>query len=154
MIFKSRYSQMFYKVSVLKNSHKNTLDLKLCQKETQEQVLSCKFCETLKNSFFTEHLWTAASEFFHTFYCFLPRSELVSRNHVFYIFEHFYQSFRSWQILWILELENHTLRKKKRRCYKLFIKTNRKTAVQEPLFQWSYTLEACNFIERKLMSLS
>ena len=39
----------------------------LCQslflkKETLPQVFSCEFCEIFKNTFFTEHLWMAASE--------------------------------------------------------------------------------------------
>ena len=32
------------------------------KKETLTQVFSCKFCEISKNTFFTEHLWMAASE--------------------------------------------------------------------------------------------
>ena len=32
------------------------------KKETLAQVLSCEFCEILMNTFFTEHLWTTASE--------------------------------------------------------------------------------------------
>ena len=31
------------------------------QKDALAQVLSCKFCEIFKNTFFTEHLWTTAS---------------------------------------------------------------------------------------------
>ena len=31
------------------------------KKETLVQVFSCEFCEISKNTFFTEHLWTAAS---------------------------------------------------------------------------------------------
>ena len=31
------------------------------QREALAQVLSCKFCEIFKNTFFTEHLWTTAS---------------------------------------------------------------------------------------------
>ena len=31
------------------------------KKETLAQVLSCEFCEIFKNNFFTEHLWTTAS---------------------------------------------------------------------------------------------
>ena len=30
------------------------------KKETLAQVFSCKFCEMVKNTFFTEHLWMAA----------------------------------------------------------------------------------------------
>ena len=31
------------------------------KKETLGNVFSCEFCEITKNTFFTEHLWTAAS---------------------------------------------------------------------------------------------
>ena len=31
-------------------------------KQALAQVFSCEFCETFKNTFFTEHLWTTASE--------------------------------------------------------------------------------------------
>ena len=33
----------------------------LFKKETLAQVVSCEFCEISKNTFFTEHLWMAAS---------------------------------------------------------------------------------------------
>ena len=32
------------------------------KKETLAQVFSCEFCEIFRNTFFTEHLWTTASE--------------------------------------------------------------------------------------------
>ena len=32
------------------------------KKKTLAQVSSCELCEISKNTFFTEHLWTAASE--------------------------------------------------------------------------------------------
>ena len=32
------------------------------KKETLAQLFSCKFCEIFKNTFFTEHLWTTASD--------------------------------------------------------------------------------------------
>ena len=32
------------------------------KKETLAQVFSCEFCEISNKKFFTEHLWTAASE--------------------------------------------------------------------------------------------
>ena len=32
------------------------------KKETLAQVFSCEFCEISKNTFFTEHLWTTASD--------------------------------------------------------------------------------------------
>ena len=37
------------------------------KKETLAQVFSCEFCETSKNTFFTEHLWTTASEMKNTY---------------------------------------------------------------------------------------
>ena len=32
------------------------------KKETLAQVFSCAFCEIIKNTFFTEHVWTIASK--------------------------------------------------------------------------------------------
>ena len=37
------------------------LRLQLYKKETLTQVLSCEICEIFKNTFFTEHLYTTAS---------------------------------------------------------------------------------------------
>ena len=34
------------------------------KKGTLAQVFSCGFCEISKNTFFTEHLWTTASNYF------------------------------------------------------------------------------------------
>ena len=34
------------------------------KKETLVLVFSCEFCENCKNTFFTEHLWATASEFY------------------------------------------------------------------------------------------
>ena len=31
------------------------------KKETLAQLFSCEFCELSRNTFFTEHVWTAAS---------------------------------------------------------------------------------------------
>ena len=33
------------------------------KKEALAQVFSCEFCEILKNTFFTENLWTIASSY-------------------------------------------------------------------------------------------
>ena len=33
------------------------------KKETLAQMFSCDFCEISKNTFFTEHLWTTASDY-------------------------------------------------------------------------------------------
>ena len=35
---------------------------KFVKKEALAQVSSCDFCEVFKNTFFTEHLWTTATE--------------------------------------------------------------------------------------------
>ena len=61
---------MFYKKGVLKNFTIFT-GKHLCQslflscnfiiKETLAQGLSCEFCKTFKNAFFTEHLWKNVS---------------------------------------------------------------------------------------------
>ena len=32
------------------------------KKEALAQVFSCDFCEVFRNTFFTEHLWTTATE--------------------------------------------------------------------------------------------
>ena len=32
------------------------------EKETLAKMFSCEFCEVVKNTFFTEHLWMTASE--------------------------------------------------------------------------------------------
>ena len=37
-------------------------DCNFIKKETMAQVFSCEFYEIFKNIFFTEHLWTTASE--------------------------------------------------------------------------------------------
>ena len=55
-------------VEGVERSLKNSLSLPLPQacnfikKETLAQVFSCEFCEVFKNTIFTEHLWTIASE--------------------------------------------------------------------------------------------
>ena len=37
-------------------------DLQLYLKRGSGTGVSCEFCKTFKNTFFTEHLWTTASE--------------------------------------------------------------------------------------------
>ena len=56
------------------------------KKESLAQVLSCKFCEISKNTFFTEHLWTTASFIFMTNQIILG---VVQRNYI-YPFNHDY----------------------------------------------------------------
>ena len=56
---------MFFEI--LQKSQENTcarvsLLIKFIKKETLAQVPYCEFCETSKNKFFTEQLWTGASE--------------------------------------------------------------------------------------------
>ena len=48
---------------------------------------------------------------------------------------------------------NYSLQNK-RSCSQTFIKTHRKTTIQESLYQWSYTPEANRFIGKRLMSLA
>ena len=43
--------------------NKETEDLQLYSKETATQVFSCEYCAILKNTYFEEHLWTAAFNF-------------------------------------------------------------------------------------------
>ena len=60
---------MFLEIS--QNSRENTcawvsflLKLMACnfiKKETLAQLFSCEFCELSRNTYFTEHVWTAAS---------------------------------------------------------------------------------------------
>ena len=60
--------KVFFKIS--QNSQENTcarvsflIKLQACnfiKKETLAQVFSCEFCEILKNTFFTKHLWATA----------------------------------------------------------------------------------------------
>ena len=54
-------------LEILQKSQENTCArvsflIKFIKKETLAQVSYCEFCETSKNNFFTEQLWTAASE--------------------------------------------------------------------------------------------
>ena len=48
---------------VLKKFPIFTCGLQACNfvKETPAQVFSCEYCEIFKNTYFEEHLWTAAS---------------------------------------------------------------------------------------------
>ena len=69
---KSRFSQMFFQKSVLENfaifTGKRCFGLNLFFKKKQRawrpltQVFSFKYCEIFKNTFFEEHLQTAASD--------------------------------------------------------------------------------------------
>ena len=74
-IGRSSRPEVFCKKRVLRNLTKIT-GKHLCQslflrpyaysffkKQTLTHVFSCEFCQISKNTFFTEHLWTAASGF-------------------------------------------------------------------------------------------
>ena len=50
--------------------------------ETPGQVFSCEFSKVFKNPLFTEHLWTTASGFFHSLYCFCHPVVLSIFEHV------------------------------------------------------------------------
>ena len=65
------WKKVFLEIS--QNSKENTcatvsflIKLQACnfiKKDTLAQVFSCEFCEISQNTFFTEHLWTTASEY-------------------------------------------------------------------------------------------
>ena len=58
--FKSSRLQIFFEIDVLIE--------KIYYKENPPQVFSCKYCEIFKNSYFEEHLRTAASALIITYY--------------------------------------------------------------------------------------
>ena len=61
--------EVFYRKGFLKNFHKIRRKTpvpeacKFIKKEALTQVFSCEICEISKNTYFTEHLWTNASEY-------------------------------------------------------------------------------------------
>ena len=73
VLYKKRYSIKKVFLEISQNSQKNTCarisflkKLQACnyiKNETLAHVFSCEFCEISKNTFFTEHLWTTASDF-------------------------------------------------------------------------------------------
>ena len=65
--------KLFLKVS--QNSQENFI-----KKETLAQMFSCEFCETFENTFFTEHLWTTASEIGFTLMCLWKAMALKTEN--------------------------------------------------------------------------
>ena len=79
-IFRSSCPEVFCKKGVLKNFVKLTakhmrrslffkrLKIKF-KKKTLAKAFSFEFCETFKNTFFTEHLWTTASEICQIKHC-------------------------------------------------------------------------------------
>ena len=52
--------------------------------ETPAQVLSYKFCEISKNTFFTEYVWAAASKYKETFYAFDLKGKIFKVSGFFY----------------------------------------------------------------------
>ena len=79
VFYKKRCSQKFRKfhgkTSVLESLFNKAagLGLQLYQLETPTQMLSCKICEIYKNTFFEEHLRTAASQCYCVCMYFLKR---------------------------------------------------------------------------------
>ena len=64
-----RFSVKKVFLEILQNSRENNCvrvslpeACNFIKKETLVQVFSCEFCEISNNIFFTEHLWTTASE--------------------------------------------------------------------------------------------
>ena len=63
VFYKEKCSYKFRKIhrkTPVPEFHFN-IKLQLYKKEILAQVFSCEFCEISKNTFFTEHLWTANS---------------------------------------------------------------------------------------------
>ena len=56
---------MFLEIShnLQKNTCARVSFFNFTKKEALAQVFSCEFCEILKNTFFTENLWTIASSY-------------------------------------------------------------------------------------------
>ena len=50
-------------------------------------MISSKFCESFKNTFFTEHLWTPDAGFLNLSYCFFA-TQWTNKNQVISIFEY------------------------------------------------------------------
>ena len=62
MSFSSSHPEVFCKEDVLKFFSKFTGKHRRPEGRTPKQVFSCEFCETFKNTFFIENLWTTASQ--------------------------------------------------------------------------------------------
>ena len=58
----------------------------LIKKEALVQVFSCEFCEIFKNTFFTEYLWSIASEGFHFMQHLISHDCFISTNKIMIIF--------------------------------------------------------------------
>ena len=72
VFYEERCSQKFHKIhrkTPVPQSLFKPQACKFIKKETLAQVFSCDFCEVFKNTFFTEHLWTTASEYLQQVRC-------------------------------------------------------------------------------------
>ena len=49
------------------------------KKETLAQVFSCEFCEISKSTFFTEHIWATASEYYQLTVSFHQKSDVKKK---------------------------------------------------------------------------
>ena len=74
LIFRSSHRRCSIKKGVLRNFAKFTgkhlfqsLFFNKVKKETLAQLFSCEFCKTFKNTFLTEHVWTAALQAYKAF---------------------------------------------------------------------------------------
>ena len=152
---------MFYKLVVLKNFAKFPWKhLRPGTVKDSSTGVSWEFCKIFKNFFFAEYLWTTTSGLFHSFYCFLPPSELwifsyilvffatqwLTETRFFLFLNMFYHRFWTWWIWRILLLENYILRFIKIHLLKLI----GKRLYSSPFFNGvTYTLEVYNFIEKR-----
>ena len=65
-MFQKQPPEVFYGKDVLKkfcNIHRKIAGLQLSQKESIIRLVSSEYCEILKNTYFEEHLLTAAFDF-------------------------------------------------------------------------------------------
>ena len=97
--FKSNRSQIFYKIGVIKNFSKLTLNhlRPVCNSVKKCRCFPVNLRKFLITPFLQNTIWRLLSGFFHSFYFFFPPSELVETR--FFIFLNMLNhGFRTWWI--------------------------------------------------------
>ena len=64
--FQKQPPELFYEKGVLKNFcniHRKVAELQPYEEETPKRMFSSEYCKIFKNTYFEEHLLTAASDF-------------------------------------------------------------------------------------------
>ena len=64
--FQKQPPELFYEKGVLKNFcniHRKVAELQPYQEETPTRMFASEYCKILKNTYFEDHLLTAASDF-------------------------------------------------------------------------------------------